>query len=374
MPGLSGFFERKNMSFNPDNPRRKALIAMSGGVDSSVAAYLAIESGLDCIGVTMKLFDNEDAGISREKSCCSLEDTEYARGVAYRLGMPYYVFNFTADFKEQVMRRFVEAYERGATPNPCIDCNRYLKFDRLYRRAKELGCEYVVTGHYARIEEENGRFLLKKAVDPTKDQSYVLYSMTQDELRHTLFPLGGMTKMHTRELARKLGFYNADKPDSQDICFVPDGDYASFIRSFTGRDYPRGEFVDKSGNVLGEHRGLIGYTVGQRKGLGIALGEPRYVTALMPKENRVVLGSNEDLMSRELDANNFNFIAFDTPPAEFRASARVRYRQAEQPATVRVTGEDTVHITFDEPQRAITKGQAVVVYDGDVVIGGGEIC
>ena len=330
------------MSFNPDNPRRKALIAMSGGVDSSVAAYLAIESGLDCIGVTMKLFDNEDAGISREKSCCSLEDTEYARGVAYRL--------------------------------PCIDCNRYLKFDRLYRRAKELGCEYVVTGHYARIEEENGRFLLKKAVDPTKDQSYVLYSMTQDELRHTLFPLGGMTKTHTRELARKLGFYNSDKPDSQDICFVPDGDYASFIRSFTGRDYPRGEFVDKSGNVLGEHRGLIGYTVGQRKGLGIALGEPRYVTALMPKENRVVLGSNEDLMSRELDAKNFNFIAFDTPPAEFRASARVRYRQAEQPAIVRVTGEDTVHITFDEPQRAITKGQAVVVYDGDVVIGGGEIC
>ena len=287
------------MSFNPDNPRRKALIAMSGGVDSSVAAYLAIESGLDCIGVTMKLFNNEDAGISREKSCCSLEDTEYARGVAYRLGMPYYVFNFTADFKEQVMRRFVEAYERGATPNPCIDCNRYLKFDRLYRRAKELGCEYVVTGHYAQIEEENGRFLLKKAVDPTKDQSYVLYSMTQDELRHTLFPLGGMTKTHTRELARKLGFYNADKPDSQDICFVPDGDYASFIRSFTGRDYPRGEFVDKSGNVLGEHKGLIGYTVGQRKGLGIALGEPRYVTALMPKENRVVLGSNEELFRRD---------------------------------------------------------------------------
>ena len=198
--------------------------------------------------------------------------------------------------------------------------------------------------------------------------------MTQDELRHTLFPLGGMTKTHTRELARKLGFYNADKPDSQDICFVPDGDYASFIRSFTGRDYPRGEFVDKNGNVLGKHRGLIGYTVGQRKGLGIALGEPKYVTALLPDENRVVLGSNEDLMSRELDAKNFNFIAFDTPPAEFRASARVRYRQAEQPATVRVTGENTVHITFDEPQRAITKGQAVVVYYGDVVIGGGEIC
>lgn len=362
------------MTFTPHNPRRKALVAMSGGVDSSVAAYLAAESGLDCIGVTMKLFDNEDAGISREKSCCSLEDTEYARGVAYRLGMPYYVFNFTADFKERVMRRFVEAYECGATPNPCIDCNRYLKFDRLFRRAKELGCDYTVTGHYARIEEKDGRFLLKKAVDPTKDQSYVLYSMTQDELRHTLFPLGGMTKAHTRELARELGFYNADKPDSQDICFVPDGDYAAFIRSFTGRDYPHGEFVDKNGSVLGEHRGLICYTVGQRKGLGTAFGEPKYVTALLPKENRIVLGGSEDLMSRELDAKNFNFIAFDDPPAEFRASARVRYRQPEQPATVRVTGENTVHIIFDEPQRAVTKGQAVVVYDGDTVIGGGEIC
>lgn len=373
MPGLSGFFERKNMSFNPDNPRRKALIAMSGGVDSSVAAYLAIESGLDCIGVTMKLFDNEDAGISREKSCCSLEDTEYARGVAYRLGMPYYVFNFTADFKEQVMRRFVEAYERGATPNPCIDCNRYLKFDRLYRRAKELGCEYVVTGHYARIEEENGRFLLKKAVDLTKDQSYVLYSMTQDELRHTLFPLGGMTKMHTRELARKLGFYNADKPDSQDICFVPDGDYAGFIRRFTGKDYPAGDFTDKDGNVLGKHKGIIGYTVGQRKGLGIAAGKPVYVTKICPAENRVILGDNEDLFHRELDVEDFNFIAFDNPPAEFRAKAKVRYRQKEQWATVKVTGEKTVHIIFDESQRAITKGQAAVLYDGDVVIGGGVI-
>lgn len=352
----------------------KVLIAMSGGVDSSVAAFLMKEQGCQCIGATMKLFHNEDIGVKRTKTCCSLEDVEDARSVAFRLGIPYYVFNFSDDFKGQVIDRFIAAYERGATPNPCIDCNRYLKFERLYERARILGCDAIVTGHYARIEQENGRWLLKKSLDESKDQSYVLYSLTQEQLAHTRLPLGAMHKSETRRIAEEQGFYNADKPDSQDICFVPDGDYASFIRSFTGRDYPRGEFVDKSGNVLGEHRGLIGYTVGQRKGLGIALGEPRYVTALMPKENRVVLGSNEDLMSRELDAKNFNFIAFDTPPAEFRASARVRYKQAEQPATVRVTGEDTVHITFDEPQRAITKGQAVVVYYGDVVIGGGEIC
>ena len=353
----------------------KVLVAMSGGVDSSVAAYLLQQQGYACIGVTMRLYENETAGIPRGHTCCSLDDVEDARAVAYDLGMPYYVLNFTEEFDEKVIRKFVQVYQNGGTPNPCIDCNRYLKFDHLLNRARELGCDYIATGHYVqRWQDENGRWGLRKNDDPGKDQSYVLYSLTQDQLAHTLFPLGGMHKDAVRAIAEEQGLCNARKHDSQDICFVPDGDYASFIRSFTGRDYPRGEFVDKSGNVLGEHRGLIDYTVGQRKGLGIALGEPKYVTALMPKENRVVLGSNEDLMGRELDAKNFNFIAFDTPPAEFRASARVRYRQAEQPATVRVTGENTVHITFDEPQRAITKGQAVVVYDGDVVIGGGEIC
>ena len=350
--------------------KKKVLVAMSGGVDSSAAAALLVQQGYDCDGAMLKLAPNEDS------RCCSADDAEDARQAATRLGMRFYVFNETDRFRRCVMDRFTAEYAAGRTPNPCIDCNRELKFGALLDRALTLGYDYIATGHYARVayDAESGRYRLLRGAERRKDQSYVLYSMTQDELRHTLFPLGGMTKTHTRELARKLGFYNADKPDSQDICFVPDGDYASFIRSFTGRDYPRGEFVDKSGNVLGEHRGLIGYTVGQRKGLGIALGEPRYVTALLPDENRVVLGSNEDLMSRELDAKNFNFIAFDTPPAEFRASARVRYRQAEQPATVRVTGENTVHITFDEPQRAITKGQAVVVYYGDVVIGGGEIC
>ena len=361
------------MSFNPDNPRRKALIAMSGGVDSSVAAYLAIESGLDCIGVTMKLFNNEDAGVSREKSCCSLEDTEYARGVAYRLGMPYYVFNFTADFKEQVMRRFVEAYERGATPNPCIDCNRYLKFDRLYRRAKELGCEYVVTGHYARIEEENGRFLLKKAVDPTKDQSYVLYSMTQDELRHTLFPLGGMTKMHTRELARKLGFYNADKPDSQDICFVPDGDYAEFLREYGHVAMEPGDFVDQDGHVLGRHKGLPCYTTGQRKGLGVSAGKHVYVVRKNAADNTILLGDNEDLFTGRLTACRVNWIAGQAPAGPIRVTAKTRYSQTEAEATVTPLEGQRIEVVFDRPQRAVTAGQAVVLYDGDQVLGGGVI-
>ena len=274
---------------------------MSGGVDSSVAAYFMKQAGYDCIGVTMKLFHNEDAGVSRAKSCCSLDDVEDARSVAHRLGIPYYVFNFTADFREQVMQRFVCAYESGATPNPCIDCNRYLKFDRLYHRARLLGCDCVVTGHYARIRRENGRFLLQKALDPSKDQSYVLYALTQDELAHTQLPLGGLSKAETRRIAQEQGFFNAEKPDSQDICFVPDGDYAAFIRRFTGKTYVGGDFVDRDGKRLGTHRGIIGYTVGQRRGLGIAAGRPLYVTAIQPEMNRVVLGDNADLFHRELD-------------------------------------------------------------------------
>lgn len=350
--------------------KKKVLVAMSGGVDSSAAAALLVQQGYQCDGAMLKLAPNEDS------RCCSADDAEDARQAATRLGMRFYVFNETARFRRCVMDKFVAEYGAGRTPNPCIDCNRELKFGALLDRALTLGYDYIATGHYARVDldETTGKYRLLRGAERRKDQSYVLYQLTQRQLAHLLLPVGDYDKPAIRDKARQAGLDNADKGDSQDICFVPDGDYASFIRSFTGRDYPRGEFVDKSGNVLGEHRGLIGYTVGQRKGLGIALGEPRYVTALLPDENRVVLGSNEDLMSRELDAKNFNFIAFDTPPAEFRASARVRYRQAEQPATVRVTGENTVHITFDEPQRAITKGQAVVVYYGDVVIGGGEIC
>ena len=351
----------------------KVLIAMSGGVDSSVAAFLMKEQGCQCIGATMKLFHNEDIGVKRTKTCCSLEDVEDARSVAFCLGIPYYVFNFSDDFKGQVIDRFIAAYERGATPNPCIDCNRYLKFERLYERARILGCDAIVTGHYARIEQENGRWLLKKSLDESKDQSYVLYSLTQEQLAHTRLPLGAMHKSETRRIAEEQGFYNADKPDSQDICFVPDGDYAGFIARFTGHDCPAGDFVDEEGHVLGRHKGIVHYTVGQRKGLGIAADAPLYVKQIDAASNRVVLSGNESLFSRELTANDFNWIAYDVPPRELRASARVRYHQREQAATVTVLGDGRVHLVFDEPQRAITPGQAVVLYDGDTVLGGGTI-
>jgi len=351
----------------------KVLIAMSGGVDSSVAAFLMKEQGCQCIGATMKLFHNEDIGVKCTKTCCSLEDVEDARSVAFHLGIPYYVFNFSDDFKGQVIDRFIAAYERGATPNPCIDCNRYLKFERLYERARILGCDAIVTGHYVRIEQENGRWLLKKSLDERKDQSYVLYPLTQEQLAHTRLPLGAMHKSETRRIAEEQGFYNADKPDSQDICFVPNGDYAGFIARFTGHDCPAGDFVDEEGHVLGRHKGIVHYTVGQRKGLGFAADAPLYVKQINAASNRVVLSGNESLFSRELTANDFNWIAYDVPPRELRASARVRYHQREQAATVTVLGDGRVHLVFDEPQRAITPGQAVVLYDGDTVLGGGTI-
>ena len=351
----------------------RALIAMSGGVDSSVAAYLMKQRGFDCIGVTMKLFSNEEIGCSRAKTCCSLEDVEDARSVAYRLGIPYYVFNFTEDFGRQVIDRFVAAYENGATPNPCIDCNRYLKFERLYRRAAELGCDRVATGHYARIEKQGDRYLLKKASDESKDQSYVLYAMTQEQLAHTAFPCGALSKTQTRQIAEEQGFLNAEKPDSQDICFVPDGDYAAFIRRYTGKSYPDGPFVTTQGTIVGRHRGIIHYTVGQRKGLGISSDRPLYVQSIDAAKNTVVLGEDRELFGTELNAVNFNWIAFETPPDILRAKAKIRYRHREQWATVEVTGKNTVHLVFDAPQRAVTRGQAVVLYDGDTVLGGGEI-
>ena len=351
----------------------KALISMSGGVDSSLAAKLMKDKGFDCIGCTMKLYHNEDAGIESSRTCCSLDDVEDARSVAYKLGMPFYVFNFTDAFRDTVIRKFIESYENGITPNPCIDCNRYMKFDKLYERAKTLGCDYIVTGHYARIEEQAGKFVLKKALDETKDQSYVLYSMTQDQLVHTMFPIGSMQKTEVRAIAKESGFVNADKPDSQDICFVPNGDYASVIELQTGKESAEGNFVDKQGNNLGRHKGVIHYTIGQRKGLGVSSTEPLYVCNICPKDGNVVLGSNDDLFSREADVSDFNWISGEVPGSEFRCKAKIRYRQPEQWVTVIPTGADTVHIVFDEPQRAITPGQAAVFYDGDTVLGGGTI-
>ena len=347
---------------------------MSGGVDSSVAAFLLKAAGYDCVGATMRLFDNDDALIPREKGCCSLEDSEDARSVCYRLGIPHYVFNFTAEFNRDIIDAFAAAYARGATPNPCIDCNRYLKFGKLWHRAQELGCDFIASGHYARIERKNNRYLLQKAVDLEKDQSYVLYAMTQELLAHTLFPLGGMTKEETREIARQQGFLNAEKRESQDICFVPDGDYAKVIEGRRGEIFPPGDFIDPRGNVLGRHRGIIRYTRGQRHGLGIAGPVPLYVVDIDAETNRVTLGNAEELKRQELFAKDFNWIAFDAPPSSLRAAAKIRYRQQEQGAAVFPGEGGSARIVFDTPQQGITPGQAVVVYDGDTVIGGGTIC
>ena len=350
----------------------KAIIAMSGGVDSSVAAYLCTQKGYECIGATMKLFNN-DTVEKQDKTCCSLEDIEDAESVARKLGMNYYVFNFTDEFDEKVIKKFIHSYETGATPNPCIDCNRYLKFEKLFNRMKEFDYDYVVTGHYARIEKDGGRFILKKGIDESKDQSYVLYSMTQQQLKHTLFPLGGYTKTQIREIAEKNGFINAHKHDSQDICFVPNGDYAEFIERYTGRKYKNGNFVDKNGNVLGRHKGIIRYTIGQRKGLGLSLPAPMYVCEKNMQSNEVILCDNASLFSNSLDASDFNWIAFENPPESITVKAKIRYNQKEETSHVYITGENSVHIEFDNPQRAIAKGQAVVLYDGDTVLGGGTI-
>jgi tRNA-specific 2-thiouridylase len=352
-----------------------ALIAMSGGVDSSVAALLCVEAGLNCLGCTMKLFRNEDIGESPAKACCTLADANDARAAADRLGIPFYVFNFVDTFKERVIERFVRAYQNGETPNPCIDCNRYMKFERLLARAEGLGREYVVTGHYARIELDagSGRYILKKGVDQSKDQSYVLYAMTQEQLRHTLFPLGGLRKPQVREIASGYGFTNAEKRDSQDLCFVRKGGYADFIRQYTGREPPAGRYVDIDGNDLGGHRGIIHYTIGQRKGLNMPGPAPRYVCGISASDNRVVLGPLEALYAKSLVANDINMIAVDRIDAPMRVSARIRYNQREQPAVARQVDSDTLSVEFDSPQKAITRGQAVVLYDGDVVIGGGTV-
>lgn len=354
---------------------RKALVAMSGGVDSSVAAYLTKEMGYAATGITLKLFDNDDIGEKKEKACCSLDDIDDARNVCRKLVIPYYVYNFKDSFKENVIDRFISAYENGTTPNPCIDCNRYIKFEKLIRRAEELEFDKVVTGHYSIIEYDKSadRFLLKKSVDISKDQSYVLYSLTQKQLSKTLLPLGNLTKSYVREIAESLNLINASKHDSQDICFVPDGDYAKFIENYTGKTYPNGNFVDENGNILGEHKGIIRYTVGQRKGLGLALPCPMYVKEKNLAENKVILCENHRLFSKELYATDINLISCDRIDKSIRVKARVRYNQPEQPATVEQTDDNTLHIIFDEPQRAISKGQAVVLYDGEYVVGGGTI-
>ena len=346
---------------------------MSGGVDSSVSALLAKEMGYECIGCTMHLYENEDAGISKESTCCSLSDVEDARRVCERLSIPYYVFNFTDDFKEKVIDRFINAYNTGCTPNPCIDCNRFMKFNKLFDRAKALECDKVVTGHYARIEKCAGKYILRKAVDDRKDQSYVLYTMTQEQLSHTIFPVGGYEKTFVRKIAQKNGFKNSNKPDSQDICFVPDGKYAEMITRYTGKTSPVGNFVDRDGDVLGPHKGIIHYTIGQHKRLGIALGKPVYVTGIDPVKNTITLGDNEELFTNEAIVTDFNWISGEAPAEPIKCKGKTRYRQKEQSCTAYPLENGDVRIVFDEPLRAITPGQAAVLYQDDIVLGGGTI-
>ena len=354
--------------------QKKALIGMSGGVDSSVAAFLTREAGFDCIGATMRLYAPPEEDLSESK-CCSLDDVEDARSVARNLGIPFYAFNFKEDFAEKVMDKFVCCYEAGLTPNPCIDCNRHLKFDRLLRRAMELGCEYVVTGHYAQIRQDpdTGRYLLCKAADKAKDQTYFLACLNQDQLAHTLFPLGGLTKDQVRAVAEAQGFLNARKRDSQDICFVPDGDYAAFLSRYTGKIYPEGDYLNLEGKRIGTHKGAVCYTLGQRKGLGIALGAPAYVCAKDMAANTVTLGPNEALFSKVLIAGDWNWYPFPALTEPLAVTAKIRHSQFEQSATVYPMADGKAKVVFDQPQRAITPGQAVVLYNGDIVVGGGTI-
>ena len=344
----------------------QAMIAMSGGVDSSVAAYLTRQAGYGCIGAIMQLHaDGEHFS----------QDMEDARRIAGILNMPFHVFDFREDFRRHVIEDFIHCYEVGLTPNPCVTCNRQLKFHGFLKKAQELGCDSIVTGHYARIQADpgSGRQLLYKACDETKDQSYFLGLLTQEQLAHAQFPLGTFTKEQAREIAVEQGFINARKRDSQDICFVPDGDFYGFIKRYTGKNYPEGNFLDLQGNTVGKHKGAVAYTLGQRKGLGLAMGEPVYVCGKDMAANTVTVGPNEALYRKELLATNWSWFPFEALTEPMRVKARARSRMTEQPAWVYPLENGQVRVAFDEPQRAITPGQAVVLYDGDMVMGGGII-
>ena len=348
--------------------KKTVVVGMSGGVDSSVAAYLLKEQGYDVIGVTMQIWQEEESG------CCGLSAIEDARRVAYDLDISYYVMNFRSEFKERVVDYFIDEYLNGRTPNPCIACNRYVKWESLLKRSRDIGADYIATGHYARIVQlKNGRYTLQRSVTLAKDQTYALYNLTQEQLKHTLMPVGQYTKDEIREIADKVKLRVAHKPDSQDICFVPDGDYASFIEKTLDKELPIGNFVTVDGKVLGPHKGIVHYTVGQRKGLGLALGYPAFVIEIRPETNEVVIGTNEDSLSYHVRANKLNFMSVEDVKEPMRVFAKIRYNHKGAWCTIEKTGEDEILCTFEEQQRAITPGQAVVFYDGDYVIGGGTI-
>ena len=353
----------------------RVVVGMSGGVDSSVAAWLLKKQGYDVIGVTMQIWQDEDAcSVEENGGCCGLSAVEDARRVAAALDIPYYVMNFKEEFKKQVIDYFTEEYLNGRTPNPCIACNRYVKWEALLNRSLSIGADYIATGHYARIEQlENGRYALRRASVPGKDQTYALYNLTQDQLSRTLMPDGEYSKEQIRRFAADLGLQVADKPDSQDICFVPDGDYASFIEEATEKEIREGNFVTPQGKVLGRHKGIIHYTVGQRKGLGLALGYPAFVLEIRPETNEVVVGTYEESLTRILKADQLNFMSVPDLPEPRRVFAKIRYNHKGAWCIVEKTGTDEITCTFEEPIRAVTPGQAVVLYDGEYVLGGGTI-
>ena len=348
---------------------------MSGGVDSSVAALLLKEQGFDVLGVTLRLFSDDDIALADGKEFCGASGAEDAKKVADKLGIRHMVLDLSDSFRCKVMSSFADSYLHGETPNPCIECNRHIKFGEMLERAHELGYEYVATGHYAvnEYDTEQGRWLLKRPYDKHKEQTYVLYSLTQEQLSHVIFPLGELEKARVRELAVSAGLVNSHKPDSQDICFVPDGKYAEFIKKFTNEEIKSGNFISGSGKVLGEHKGIINYTIGQRKGLGISLGKPAYVVKKDVESNTVTLGDESELYTDSLTAYNVNLISVERLDGPMRVTAKTRYSQNEVPAIVTELGGGEYRVEFEAPQRAVTSGQAVVFYDGDIVVGGGTI-
>jgi tRNA-specific 2-thiouridylase len=354
--------------------RPKVVVGMSGGVDSSVAAYLLKEQGYEVIGMTMQIWQ-KDTEEDKDGGCCGLSAVDDARRVCQKLDIPHYVINFRDDFKKHVIDYFLEEYQNARTPNPCIACNRYVKWESMLTKALQIGADYIATGHYARIvkDENNGRYMLKESKTAAKDQTYALYNLTQNQLAHTLMPLGDYTKDEIRAIAKQIGLAVATKPDSQEICFVPDDDYAKYIEEETGKAPVKGAFINKKGKVIGQHKGIIHYTIGQRKGLGLSLGKPVFVTQISAKDNTVMIGDNEELFTTTVYANTLNFMAFEKLEGELVCSAKVRYSHQAQPCTIKMIDQETILCEFQDKQRAITPGQALVFYDKDIVIGGGTI-